>query len=113
MEQSTMPELRSGESRKSYEGKMEARLGALGAEIDKLKTRTDQFGSETRQQFDTEVTTLQKQKEDLQHRLYDLKHSGEEAWQDLTDGVDSAWRNLSESVEQAVQRFTTRHQHGA
>jgi predicted nucleic acid-binding Zn-ribbon protein len=106
MKQDTMPELRPGEDRSSYEGKMEARLGALGAEIDKLKTKAENIGGEARQQYDEEITTLQKQKGDLEHRLHDLRQSGEEAWQDLTSGVDVAWRNLSESVERAVQRFT-------
>lgn len=96
---------REAETRESYQGKMEALLQALGAELDKLRAKAAQVGDDSRKEYDNQIAALQQEQDKAREQLKKLQQSSDEAWKEMTSGMERAWSDLATGVERALNRF--------
>lgn len=93
------------QTREEYQKDMEARLSALGAELDKLKARANEVGAGAREQYEERMAALRSQMANAQEHLRELQQSSGEAWDSLKSGFEKAWNDLQQAVAQARERF--------
>jgi ribosome recycling factor len=96
---------REAETRESYQGKMEARLQVLGAELDKLRAKAARVGDNSRQEYDKQIAALQQKQDEARDNLKKLQHSSDEAWKEMSNSVERAWGDLATGIERALNRF--------
>jgi len=89
----------------AYAQKLQARLDALGAEIDGLKARADEAAADAQLEYYKQIEHLRTQQDRARERLDELREAGDDAWEDLKAGLESAWDSLEAGVRSAVSRF--------
>jgi chromosome segregation ATPase len=92
-------------SKQAYEEKLQAKLDEWQADIKKLKAKADQAKADVKLQYYEEIERLERNREDLRHKLNDLKKTGGDAWSDLKAGIESAWHSLEGALGKARDRF--------
>jgi len=93
------------DKRAAYIEKIKAKLDELNAGIDVLEARGRDAQADMRIKIDEELGTLKQRREEAKAHLENLRNAGDEAWEDMKDGVELAWSSLGEAVKSAVARF--------
>ncbi|MGD8559791.1 MAG: coiled coil domain-containing protein [Gammaproteobacteria bacterium] len=93
------------ETKQSYQEKMTASLQEWQAKIDLLKAKADKAKANQKLKYQEEIESLQTKQQQLQHKLDELRDSGESAWKDIKTGVDQAWKDLKNAVDRAGDKF--------
>jgi hypothetical protein len=92
-------------SREHYLEQIESRLNKWGEEIEKIRTKADKLGTETRGKYREQIEDLRARQETAREKLEDLKRTGGEAWEDLRSGAEAALDELKKGVEGAVTKL--------
>jgi len=92
-------------SKDAYAKKVQAQLDEWDADIKKLKAKADQAGANTQLELQKQIETLSRKRNDAKDRLAELKAAGDDAWEDLKDGLESAKNSLGGALDAAVSRF--------
>lgn len=92
-------------SKEAYEKKLQAQLDEWNAEIAKLKAKADKAEAEARIEYYNKVEELRAMQETARSKLAEIKAAGDDAWQDLKEGLDQAWEDLGKAVKAARSRF--------
>jgi chromosome segregation ATPase len=79
------------EDRRAYVGKLEAQLRQDKAAVEGLKAEAERAEGTNKIQYQTRIEDLLSQIEAVEHKIEELKHSKEEAWEGLKEGIESAW----------------------
>jgi uncharacterized coiled-coil DUF342 family protein len=93
------------EKRDAYVQKIKARVDEWNAEIDRLSARAEQAEADARIQYDEEIQTLKKFRDDTRNKLEKLEKSGDDAWEDLKSGAEMAFEAMNEAINSARKRF--------
>ena len=93
------------EKRDAYVAKMKSKLDKWNGEIEKLETKINQAGAETREGLHGQIVGLQAKRAEVSTRLEGLRHAGDDAWRDLRFGVESSWKSLEKAVHTATGNF--------
>jgi len=93
------------ERRDAYVAKMKAKLDKWNGEIDKLETKINQTGAETREGLHVQIVGLQAKRTEVSTKLEGLRHAGDDAWRDLRVGVETSWKSLEKAVHTAAGNF--------
>lgn len=88
-----------------YQGRMEDQLGMLGKRIDQMAAEAKDTAGEMRQEYNQNLEALRAQRDDVQKKLNELKHTSGRAWDDMKNGVDKAWDDVQQSMKKATSRF--------
>ncbi len=92
----------------AYAQKIERRMWALTAELEKLAARAEaqlaKAGPATRALYDELSSTLQAQHEWLRRRLGELRSIGE-GWRELANTIESGWREVNKTLHQTSVRL--------
>lgn len=91
--------------KEAYEQKLQAQLDEWRADIDKLKAKADSADADAQIEYYKEIEELQSMQETAANKLTELKHSGDDAWEDLKAGINSAWDALDNALKSATRRF--------
>ncbi|MGA7178595.1 MAG: coiled coil domain-containing protein [Thiobacillaceae bacterium] len=91
--------------RDAYVQKMQAKLDEWNSEIDKLAAKADSAQADAKLKYQEQVEKLKVQRDAARHKLDELAHASESAWEDLRTGVDLAWESISMAVKDAIARF--------
>jgi len=92
-------------TREHYLEKIESRLEVWGEEIEKLRNKADQLGSEARGRYRGQIEELRARQEAARKKLDDLRKAGGEAWEDLRNGAEAAVDELKKGVEGAIAKL--------
>ena len=92
-------------TREHYLEKIESRLEVWGEEIEKLRNKADQLGSEARGKYRGQIEELRARQEAARKKLDDLRKAGGEAWEDLRNGAEAAVDELKKGVEGAIAKL--------
>ncbi len=91
--------------KQAYEEKFKAQLDELNAKIDVLKAQAKQAGASARADYYETIEDLLKKRSAAQSRLASLREAGDDAWEDMKQGVEESWVTFAAAVKSAVARF--------
>jgi multidrug resistance efflux pump len=91
--------------KQAYEEKFKAQLDELDAKIDVLKAKAKQAGASVKADYYETVEDLQKKRSEAQTKLQHLRDAGDDAWEDMKQGVEESWTAFAAAVKSAVSRF--------
>jgi hypothetical protein len=74
-------------------------------ERNKLEAKAQIHGAEARKQYEETREEFRKFRSEMREKIIDLEVAGENAWDDVKDGVENAWKALSDSFEKATSHF--------
>lgn len=86
------------ENREEYQGKMEAQLSELGAELDKLTARADKAKADTMQGYHDQIEDLRSKQASIHVKLQEIKTSGV----DLKEGLNHSWDQLKDAYTKSL-----------
>lgn len=89
----------------SYRQKIRAKLDEWNAEIDKFEAKADQAQADAQLEYYEQLKKLRALQEEAGNKLEALDEAGEDAWEDVKDGVDIAADALDHAVQSVRSRF--------
>lgn len=92
-------------AREKYEELAESQLKEYDDGFEKFKSRVAEASQDVKQQWEEECRMLEVKKTILMNKLVDFKNSGENAWEELADGLEKATTDLKVSFERAAKSF--------
>ena len=74
-------------------------------ERNKLEAMAQKEGAEAQKKFEEKREEFRAFRKEMKEKMIDLEVAGENAWDDVKDGVENAWKALSASFEKATSHF--------
>lgn len=72
---------------------------------DRLVARIDDLSHEWREDAEARLADFKQRRKELESQLEDLESRGEEAWEDIKDGIEIAWDGLKTGLLAARSEF--------
>jgi hypothetical protein len=94
------------EKKEAYQEKIEAQLREWAVKIDALKAKADRQRADTKLAYYEQIEMLRQKQANAQLKLDSLKRTGEDARDELKQGVDRAWNELKEAIGTATKKVT-------
>lgn len=91
--------------KQAYEEKFKAQLNELDAKIDVLKAKAEGAKASAKADYYETIEDLVKKRTEAQNKLNAMQKAGDEAWEDMKQGVEESWNVLSAAVKSAASRF--------
>jgi phage tail tape-measure protein len=85
-----------------YEKKLQTQLDEFSTEIDKLKARAEKAEEPWYKQ---QVEMLQEKHKQAKEKLGALRDAGDDAWEDMKEGIANSWDAVGKAVKSAAKRF--------
>lgn len=86
-------------NRKEYEKKVKEKLEELEKEVDALREKISSAGAELAPEQHPKVETLHKLKEEAKEKFNELLEAGDDAWENLQEGVEHYWTALGNELK--------------
>ena len=93
------------QTKSAYEQKYQAQLDQMQARIDQLSAKVKHADAEAKLQLESSLTKIKARKEILENRLNGLRAAGDNAWQELKQGVADAADDVSRAFANARSHF--------
>lgn len=91
--------------KEAYQKKMQAQLDVWSAEIDRLKAQAARMEADAQIRSMKQIDGLRAKRDAAAEELARLERAGDEAWEDLKNGIEGAWDALASAVKDASSRF--------
>lgn len=91
--------------KKAYEEKLQAQLDEWNATIDTLKAKAEKEKAEAKISYLETIEELQHKRMTARKKLQELQLAGDDALEELKDGIQQAWSELGEAVKAAISKF--------
>ncbi len=91
-------------TKEAYKQKIEAELELAQAKLAELKAQAKISTADVRIAYAKQIDALEQGIDTTKARLKELGEAGEEAWQQLKEGVESAWGTTA-AVQDAAAKF--------
>ena len=92
-------------TKEAYLKKAHAKLDEWNADLDKMKAKLSAADAEAKIKLNDTVKKLEAQRDEMKQKLAELERAGEDAWEDIRDGMEAAWDRVTASIKDAVNRF--------
>ena len=92
-------------TKNEYISKAKEKLDSIDARIVDFEAKANEKKGEVRQEFKAKLKDIKKSKEQMEHRIEELRLASDPAWQDLKHGAELAWNSLSDAVKKAGERL--------
>ena len=74
-------------------------------ERNKLEAKIQQESAGAKKKLEADRDDLLKFRKEMKEKIIDLEVAGENAWDDVKDGVENAWTALSKAFDNATSHF--------
>ncbi|KPQ04616.1 MAG: Mnd1 family [Rhodobacteraceae bacterium HLUCCA12] len=91
--------------RNTFVEKMKASIDDWNAQIAGLQARAEKAQSDARAEYNKQLETLRKQRDEAQARMKEAQDASDKAWQDMQKGYMAAWDSIAKSFQDAMGRF--------
>jgi hypothetical protein len=91
--------------KEAYKQKAEAELELARARLIEFKAKAKSYTAETRLKYEIHVDELEHGIDAAKARLKELGESGEDAWENVMEGVENALDTLRKVVRNIADRF--------
>ena len=88
--------------KEAYAQELQTQLDEFSAEIDRLKARADKAEEPWHRQ---QVEMLQEKHRQAKAKLGELREAGDDAWDDVKEGITNALDAVGKAVKSAAKRF--------
>lgn len=88
-----------------YCEKLQARMAQYDAKFDELKAKSQEMQADAKLEFLERMNQVDAKRQELKKQIEELKNNGEDAMQDIEQGVEKAWHELETAFEKAVAHF--------
>lgn len=85
----------------AYAKKFEAQLDEWDAEIDKIEARARQAGADAQIEYQRQLDELRRKRGRARQKLDELESAGQEAWEEIRQGLEAARTELSDALKSA------------
>ena len=92
-------------TRHEYIEKLKNKLDEWDAEIDEFEANALKTKADLKYELEDQIASLKIKRDIARAQLLELMDSGEDAWEDIKEGVDEAWTNLKLAIEKARSHF--------
>ena len=92
-------------TRHEYIEKLKNKLDEWDADIDALEEKAEHAKADLKFEYEDQLATLRRQRDDARLKLSEIKNASEGAWEDLKEGADEAWDSLKEAINKALSHF--------
>jgi hypothetical protein len=89
----------------AYARKAEARLEELDAEIARIKAKAKGAKADAEIEYTEHLAELREKRDFAERTLTEFRAAGEDAADDIKEGIERAWNDLKSAVDRARQRF--------
>ncbi len=93
------------EQKQSYLNKLASQLQEWDKEIDVLKVKADNAKAGAKVELQTQLNELRAKRDSAQVKFKELQQAGDEAWDDIKDGVEKSWTELKGAFKSAMSKF--------
>lgn len=93
------------EDRKTYIGKMAAKLKEWDEEIQKFEAKANVARTDMKAKYRRQIDELHRKKEEARQKLNQIQGASEDAWEELKEGVEQSWKTLGDSIKNAFGKF--------
>jgi len=91
--------------REIYQEKAKAKYDQLNAKIDGLKARYDEAKADAKLKVKTQFDDLSMHQKTVTHQFEEMKNAGQDAWQDIKDGLEESFDTLEKTFTEAADRL--------
>ena len=88
-----------------YEKKLRAQLDVWKAELAKMKAQAEGASADAELSWLREVEELEREIEQGEKRLAELREASGDAWESVKEGAESAWQSLASGFRKASERL--------
>ena len=74
-------------------------------ERNKFEAKIQHESAGAKKKLEAERDELLRFRKEMKEKIIDLEVAGENAWDDVKDGVENAWKALSKSFDKATSHF--------
>lgn len=92
-------------TREAYLQKLNAQLNAWDAKLDQLSAKAKMAKADVRINYENELESLKSKRAVARSKIEELGRRGENAWEDMKDGVEKAWYEMGKAMEKVAARF--------
>jgi hypothetical protein len=92
-------------SKEAYQKKLEAQLNEWDAKLKQLGATAKTATADARINYENQLEDLKRKRAAAHETLQELGKRGENAWEDMKDGMEKAWDEMSKSIENIAARF--------
>jgi chromosome segregation ATPase len=92
-------------TRKEHIEQLKSHLDQWNADLSKWEEKARVARADMRIEYEMQLETLRKHREQAAAKLKELEASSEGAWKDLAAGADSAWVAMREAFGKAASHF--------
>jgi chromosome segregation ATPase len=93
------------DKKEAYQEKLHAQLDEWSAKIDVLKAKAAKAEAATKADYQETIEDLQEKRQAAKDKLEELGAAGDDAWQDMKEGIEAAWSSLGAAIKSASSRF--------
>ena len=91
--------------KKSYLNKLSSQIKQWETEIDKLKAKANKTKTDVNIEYNNKIDEIRHKKEDLEKKIKLLQKSGDEAWDEIKDGLGKSWKDFKTSFDNVISKF--------
>ena len=92
-------------SKEAYRKKLEAQLDEWDAKLDVFAAKANKASADARIGYENELASLKGKRAVAREKLEELSKRGENAWEDMKDGMEKARDEMSKAIEKVAARF--------
>jgi phage shock protein A len=92
-------------SKEAYQKKLEAQLNEWDAKLNELGAKAQKATADARISYENELESLKSKRAAAHKTLEELGKRGDNAWEDMKDGVEKVWDEMSKAIENVAARF--------
>ncbi|MGH8613097.1 MAG: coiled coil domain-containing protein [Gammaproteobacteria bacterium] len=92
-------------SKQAYQEKLEAQLAEWDARLHLIKAKAKGLQAEAKIEYERQLAALERNRDEAEAKLADLRQRGEAAWEDLKEGTERAWGEFGRAMESFASRF--------
>lgn len=92
-------------TRNEYVEQLKKNLDEWNVSIAKWEEKAKVARTDLRIDYEMQLESLRKHREEATAKLKELQATGGEAWKDLTTGADAAWAAMREAFDKATSHF--------
>ncbi len=92
-------------NRNEYVESLKLHLDQWNSEITKWEAKARVARTDLRIDYEMQLESLRKQRDEAKEKLETLQKSAGDAWQDLAKGADQAWASMREAIDKASAHF--------
>ena len=93
------------EEKTSYQKTIEEKLKHFSDSLVELTGKAERLQAGAKAECQKQIETLRSRQGTLREKLRQLEASGDEAWEDLKEGIEHAWKDLTHALDSALSRF--------